>query len=156
MKFSPQDSSRAQVMVKEDTSRQHHCFCCFCCFFCCCCTVTMDRPHENGGVVFSIINLIWSHFSVSHLIPKINEVEIDIKESLWKSWKTKSWILGWMDMYTYVHTGSFRKNVKSKSVCTGVNFQKKWFLWCVLGWEIATNLPYRVSETTTITLRQPH
>ena len=103
MKFSPQDSSRAQVMVKEDTSRQHHCFCCFCCFFCCCCTVTMDRPHENGGVVFSIINLIWSHFSVSHLIPKINEVEIDIKESLWKSWKTKSWILGWMDMYTYVH-----------------------------------------------------
>ena len=26
-----------------------------------------------------------------------------------------------------------RKNVKSKSVCTGVNFHKKWFLWSVLG-----------------------
>ena len=31
------------------------------------------------------------------------------------------------------YTGSSRKNVKSKSVCTGVNFHKKWFLWSVLG-----------------------
>ena len=54
------------------------------------------------------------------------------------------------------YTGSSRKNDKSKSVCTGVNFQKKWFLWCVLGWEIAANLPYRTSETPTITLRHPH
>ena len=52
-------------------------------------------------------------------------------------------------------TGSSRKNVKSKSVCTGVNVHKKWFLRCVLGWEIATNLPYRTSGTITITMRHP-
>ena len=53
-------------------------------------------------------------------------------------------------------TGSSRKNVKSKSVCTGVNFHKKWFLWSVLGWKIAANLPYRASRTITITLRHPY
>ena len=57
--------------------------------------------------------------------------------------------------YKY-YTGSSRKNVKSKSVCTGVHFHKKWFLWSVLGWEIATNLPYKASGTITITLRHPY
>ena len=37
-------------------------------------------------------------------------------------------------------TGSSRKSVKSKFVCTGINFHKKWILWGVLGSEIATNL----------------
>ena len=49
-----------------------------------------------------------------------------------------------------------RQNVKSKSVCTGVDFHKKWFLWSVLGWEIATNLSYRASGTITITLWHPY
>ena len=38
------------------------------------------------------------------------------------------------------YTGSSRKSVKSKFVCTGINFHKKWILWGVLGSEIATNL----------------
>ena len=39
-----------------------------------------------------------------------------------------------------LNTGSSRKSVKSKFVCTGINFHKKWILWGVLGSEIATNL----------------
>ena len=39
------------------------------------------------------------------------------------------------------NTGSSRKSVKSKSVSTGVNFHKKWFLWSVLGWKIAAIYP---------------
>ena len=48
-----------------------------------------------------------------------------------------------------IHTGSSRKNVKSKSVCTGVDFHKK----SISGWKIAANLSHRASGTITITLR---
>ena len=41
-------------------------------------------------------------------------------------------------------------NEKSKSVCMGFNFHNKWFLWGVLGREIATDLPSRASGTITI------
>ena len=41
-------------------------------------------------------------------------------------------------------------NEKSKSVCMGFNFHNKWFLWGVLGREIATDLPNRASGTITI------
>ena len=47
-------------------------------------------------------------------------------------------------------------NGKSKFVCTGINFHKKWILWGVLGWEIAANLPYRASGTITITVQRPY
>ena len=40
----------------------------------------------------------------------------------------------------HISTGSSRKSVKSKFVCTGINFHKKWILWGVLGSEITTNL----------------
>ena len=44
--------------------------------------------------------------------------------------------------------------VKSKTVCTGVNFHK--FLWGVLGWEIPANSSYRTSGTITATQGHPY
>ena len=57
----------------------------------------------GGGVVSSIINLIWSHFNVSHLIPKINEVEIGYQGKSLKILKDKI-MNTWMDGYVYVCT----------------------------------------------------
>ena len=61
-----------------------------------------------------------------------------------------SWVKWWC-----ATTGSSRKNVKSKMVCTGVHFHKSWVFSAVSDPELATNLSSTAPRSTTITRRHP-
>ena len=61
-----------------------------------------------------------------------------------------SWVKWWC-----ATTGSSRKNVTSKTICTGIHFHKSWVFSAVLGTELATNLSSIAPRSTTITRRHP-